>query len=282
MTSCNEQPIRIDSGGLPLTGMLYLPAAAPAAAVLLCDPWFEERKAAHRPLVELARVLADRGAAVLRFDCRGCGDSPGDFAEFALADWGADTLAAWDVLRQRAPACPGALLGLRLGAVLAAYTSQQRADVASLILWEPVTTGRDHLQQEFRKKLMKEMLTFGGTQASRDSFFKTLDAGDTVDFDGYAITPALYRQLLEVTPASLLPPPERRVLLVGVSPTGQLSPALTRLQSELDRVPCTVTAQALQEQPFWNLIGLVDCSPLIRLTVEWLLNPPALPGGSST
>jgi hypothetical protein len=29
-------------------------------------------------------------------------------------------------------------------------------------------------------------------------------------------------------------------------------------------------ARALREQPFWNLIGYVDCSALIRLSAEWL------------
>jgi predicted alpha/beta hydrolase len=46
-------------------------------AIVIAPPLFEERKSSYAPLRRLARLLADAGHAVLRFDYRGSGESGG-------------------------------------------------------------------------------------------------------------------------------------------------------------------------------------------------------------
>lgn len=277
-----EQPIPIRSGAADLAGMLYLPEAGGVrGALLFCDPLFEERKSAQRALVELARALAAAGVAVLRFDYRGCGDSPGDFAEFAPDDWLADALAAYAELRRRVPpGVPAGFFGLRLGAALAAQAAGRVPAPWLLMLWEPVLRGGEYLQQELRRKLMKEMLTFGGSRTTREGLVRQLEAGETVDFDGFAVTPRLYRELgalrLRETVAQLRLP----LLLASVSASGTPPPPLATLAEALRTAGLDATLLAEREQPFWSLVGHVDCAGLIRRSVAWVtprLLPPQPP-----
>ena len=69
------------------------------------------------PLLE---QLAAQGWHVLRFDYFGTGDSAGEFDEADLTGWEADIEQALDELLDMAGARKVALVGLRLGATLAA------------------------------------------------------------------------------------------------------------------------------------------------------------------
>ena len=118
--SYTEEAFFFDSGGLKLYGIWCAPEGRIRSALLYCHPFGEEKKCAHRTIVETARALAGKGVASLRFDLRGCGDSQGNFADATFAGWIDDIAAARDEVRRRAPGSPKALLGLRMGGALAA------------------------------------------------------------------------------------------------------------------------------------------------------------------
>lgn len=130
-------------GGQVLAGSLEVPARAPAApapAVLLCHGFSGHKAEDGRLFVRLARALADRGIASLRFDFRGSGDSDGDFAEITIERELEDARAA--LVRLAAvpridPARLG-LLGLSLGSTVAAGLAAERGDLAALVLWATV------------------------------------------------------------------------------------------------------------------------------------------------
>ena len=108
-----------ESGGEPLHGVLHVASEPASRALVLCHPFAEEKKCAHRTMVEAARAIAEAGIAVLRFDHRGCGDSPGSFGACDVHDWRADIRGALECAARETGATAG-LLGLRLGATLAA------------------------------------------------------------------------------------------------------------------------------------------------------------------
>lgn len=121
-------------------------------AVLLCSPFGCEEISAHRSLRVLAEELARAGLPVLRFDMDGCGDSAGsDSDPSRVAAWTASIGAAMDALRRQSGCAQVALVGLRLGALLAAQVARSRAvlnaDVASLIAIAPVVSGRRYLRE---------------------------------------------------------------------------------------------------------------------------------------
>lgn len=124
-------------------------------AVLLCPTWGDEELGAYRPLRDLAQDLARAGVPVLRLDLPGEGDA------FELPDPHSDRLAAWMASLQAALASLRAwsgaprhvLLGLRLGALLAARLAEEeqaagRDDVVGVMALLPPVSGRAWLREQ--------------------------------------------------------------------------------------------------------------------------------------
>lgn len=132
-------------------------AAARGAGVVLCYPGVQEYNTTHWAFRKLAGMLAREGFDVLRFDYHGTGDSAGDTLEGDPSTWVADIHAAVRELRDMAGVQSVSLLGMRLGAALAALASRE-IDVDDLVLWEPVVHGRSYIgeleAQQARKKLV--------------------------------------------------------------------------------------------------------------------------------
>lgn len=275
----NEDACRIESGGRRLLGLLHEPSATPAGVWLFCNPLFEERKSAHRILVETARALCAAGWAVLQFDYRGCGDSEGEFPEFSVPDWLADIRAARAWLRARYPGLSLNILGLRLGATLAWQAATAAPNVFErAVLWEPAANGRDYLDGELRRKLMKEMVTFGASRVTREALTAELAAGRSIDFDGHPVTAALYRDLADLdgrgAPAAVPP----TGLLVGIGPSPRPAAVLTQWSDRWRAAGGSCEVLALREPPFWSLVGLAACPELIRRTCDWIRRTAGGPG----
>ena len=118
-----------------------------AQAVVICPPLGQEYIRSHWACKLVAKQLARGGAHVLRFDWSGHGNSSGYVGEVAsLQNWIDDLAAAIDWVREESKADSVMLLGLRFGATLAALAAEQRQDVYSLVGWEPVVDGAEHLQ----------------------------------------------------------------------------------------------------------------------------------------
>ncbi len=265
-----EEPVQIPSGADTLCGMLYRPAAECRCGLVMCHPLFEERKSAHRVMVDAARALAASGCAVLRFDYRGCGDSTGDFAAFSCPDWQEDIVQATRYLREQVTLERLGLLGLRLGASLAVGAANDAgADFA--VLWEPVLNGRRYLDQELRRKLVREMVTFGKSQVTRATLLKDLENGTPIDLDGYAVTARLFSDTSAIDLTRGAGQAPRRTLLVQIAPTGVVPRELTGLKDALLAGGNGVDLLSVPEDPFWNLVGLVSCPSLIDATRAWLM-----------
>jgi uncharacterized protein len=121
---------------------VYEPAAVKdrtARAAVLCHPWGAEYVYAHRSMRQLAVKLSTRGFHTLRFDYFGTGDSGGEDAEADPAAAVADIETAAEGLQDMLGIARVALIGLRLGATLAARAAMRRKDnVDALVLWDPI------------------------------------------------------------------------------------------------------------------------------------------------
>jgi pimeloyl-ACP methyl ester carboxylesterase len=130
---------------------IYDPGAANGAAtsraVVFCYPWGAEYVYAHRAFRQLAKRLSLAGFYVLRFDYFGTGDSAGDMTEADLSGWENDIEVAVDELIDSTGIKRVALVGLRLGAALAASVAvRQQKVIDSLVLWDPVVFGHLYLR----------------------------------------------------------------------------------------------------------------------------------------
>jgi len=167
------------------------------AGALFCHPLGEEKKCAHHAFVETARALARRGVASLRFDMSGCGDSEGEFREASFADWIDDICRAWADLQRRAGDCPLVLVGLRMGAALAARACRRLDGLTALALWQPVINGKEEFSSELRRLLIQQMMTRGKAGVRRGDIIAALERGEgEVELDGYVIpADGLYRDI---------------------------------------------------------------------------------------
>jgi dienelactone hydrolase len=115
--------------------------------VVLCYAARDEYSLSHRAFRQLATQLARAGFPTLRFDYYASGDSHGDDAEAGLKRWCRDVELAIAELRDTAGVGRVSLVGLRLGAALAALAAEARADVDRLVLWDPVVWGGRYLEE---------------------------------------------------------------------------------------------------------------------------------------
>ncbi len=133
----------------PLFGWLHLPDDRQVRGIaVLCPPLGHEEANALPALQTLAERLVDGGVAALRFSYRGTGDSSGSWDRpERLADW----LASIDeavLLARRGHGGPVVLVGMRMGALLAAEAVARGAKVEGLVQWDPCLSGRDFLRIE--------------------------------------------------------------------------------------------------------------------------------------
>ena len=136
----------------------HRPALPASRAVVMCHPLAEEKLWSHRVFVSFARDLAAAGFAVLRFDFRGEGDSDRPFEQSDFETRIQDACLAVDTVRALNPTVTEVtLLGLRLGASVAAAAAARRSDVARLVLWDPVIDGAAYMQTVLRLNLMFQM-----------------------------------------------------------------------------------------------------------------------------
>jgi alpha-beta hydrolase superfamily lysophospholipase len=117
--------------------------------VVICPPLAREHDASHPALRALAEALVVVGFSAVRFDYYGTGDSGGNGGEDDLVDsWlasiGAVVSYAREVGEQHVT-----LLGLRMGATLAARLAPELAPLAALVLWDPCPRGGAFVREQY-------------------------------------------------------------------------------------------------------------------------------------
>lgn len=112
--------------------------------VLVCPPIAQEHVRTHWALRQLAQALSRAGFHVFRFDWFGTGDSAGSLEEATLDRWVLDAEAAAAELRDTSGLRKISVVGLRLGASIAALAAR-RVKPRALLLWDPVADGARYL-----------------------------------------------------------------------------------------------------------------------------------------
>lgn len=148
-------PFFFGKEGEQLFGIYYEPGgAARGEAALMCYPFGHEYMRSHMAFRQLASSLAAEGLHVLRFDYFGTGDSAGEGRDTDLARWRRDIALAAAELREISGAAKLTVIGLRLGALLAAASLADGLEADHLVLWDPVESGSSFLSE--MEALLKE------------------------------------------------------------------------------------------------------------------------------
>lgn len=198
-------PLLFGTADAPMYGV-YHPTKARVAkrtGVLLCAPFGQEYMRSHRAFRQLATLLTRAGFHLFRFDYHATGDSAGDSSEVSLERMREDVATAIEELKANADVERVALVGLRLGAVLAAEAAAGRDDVETVVLWDPVVHGAEYVAEL--------LAASDDVQAGRPS-----GPDVTVGVMGFPLTPSFRRSLsaidLATSPHQL---PKRSVLVVS-------------------------------------------------------------------
>ncbi|WP_321884368.1 hypothetical protein [Paraburkholderia bannensis] len=133
--------------------------------VVLCNPFGYDALCTHRGWRKLAGRLALAGMPTLRFDYPGSGDALGAEDDPGRVDaWLASIASAVRHLREWTGVTRVALVGLRLGAMLAAVASERLGGVDALVLLAPPITGRRYIR-ELRAHRQSWLTTSAGFSA---------------------------------------------------------------------------------------------------------------------
>jgi exosortase A-associated hydrolase 2 len=243
------------------------PSQPPAGAILAVQALLDEQALSRRMLAHALHRLAGAGWTALVIDPWGTGDSAGWHDETSLACWRADLVAAAGMLRARAAAGPLALLGVRMGALLAVdLAARLPCAPAGLVLWNPPATGAaliDPLRRLERLALPEAAAARGqGSAPSR--------------LAGWPVQPALVEALRGLRLDAPVPaaPPGARLAIVHTQ----------RVLAQAPAAPPTIAAalpawqaagwdtrvDLVAGEPWWSAMDACDPEPLTGRTLAAL------------
>jgi exosortase A-associated hydrolase 1 len=156
--TAHELPVVIPCGAEQMLGILHTPSNALPLGVVIIVGGPQYRVGSHRQFAIMARDFAEAGRVTLRFDCRGMGDSEGEFRGFE--NIGDDIRAAIDALYAEQRNLSGVILfGLCDAAAAAMFYAGNDPRVAGMVLanpWARTETGlaRVHLRHYYTRRML--------------------------------------------------------------------------------------------------------------------------------
>lgn len=243
---------------------------ADGAGVVFLPPFAEEMNRSRRMASLLARAVSASGGDALIFDLSGTGDSVGEFSTARWDAWQDDADAAIEWLAGHTGR-PVTLVGLRLGAFLALHTAQTKSEVIDrIVLWQPVTSGRNMLTQFLRVRVAAAM-TRGGEGETTESLWSRLADGQSVDVAGYEISADLAQAIAALSLVDS-PPLAKPVhwLDVAAEEGRELTPGSRRIVEQWREAGVSIAADTVAGEPFWTIQETTVAPALIDRTVEML------------
>jgi pimeloyl-ACP methyl ester carboxylesterase len=220
-------PIYFGSANARLFGWYHQPVVQTRqTAIVICNPVGDDIVRAHRSLRHLAEDLEAAGYPVLRFDFHGTGDSAGDERDPGrIVAWHRDIGVAIDELRARSGVQQISVIGLRLGATLAAEVAAARGDVAAIVMWHPFANGNGFKTETLRMHKMHRMLEPESFAAGPATY------PDGEEALGFFLTTETLADLGKVDLMTLTRPPAPKALVIDAANVPSEEPWLVKLRS---------------------------------------------------
>ncbi len=267
------EPFFIDSAGGPLFCVHHRPPKTVEARgqVLVALPFNEEMNRCRSLVTLQARAFAAIGVGTLVVDLFGTGDSGGEYRDARWDVWleNLETGLRW---LDGQPGSRRAVLGIRLGGILAAQLLRQRADAGlSLMLWQPVIDGAQNFNQFLRIRLAAQMQRADLPKETSASLRQQLAEGKNIEIAGYEIPPQLATAIEAANLKTLAPPAGTPVFWLeqrGVD--ASLPPASQKLHSAWAEAGVHPTVALYDGPAFWQVYERDIAGHAVELTTEWL------------
>lgn len=252
-------------------GVLHIPESGQRQeGFVFCYPCFEEKLWVQRVYVSLARQMAARGFHVLRFDFRGHGDSDGDFADAGVATRLSDLDRAVARLREKI-GTEGriSLLGLRFGALLAATYAEQHAEIERIVLWDPMVSGAQYMQEVLLSNVATQSAVHGKVTQTRGDLVNLLRNGEVVNVEGYELGRGYFE---EASALDLAGPREYQGACLIVQILKNERQAKRKDLETLCRHYHSAELRVAVEEPFWKEIRSFypKAENLAGVTLDWI------------
>ena len=265
----------------PLCAVYFAPrqGVAPIGDVLVVPPFSEEMNRCRAMVAMQARALAEQGAGTLIIDPFGTGDSAGEFVDASWATWRADLLLGIEWLNAHGQGCR-ALLGVRLGAIMASELLVQQPRIQHLMLWQPVLNGKTFYTQFLRIRIAAEMNRADGIK-STSALRQMSAAGTSIEVSGYEIGAVLAQELdaLVFNEETLKSPLQTDWFEVNTDAATPLSAASLKAVEKLQAAGASVQTHAVAGPAFWHVHERELAPDLIQATASrvaaWDASPAA-------
>jgi pimeloyl-ACP methyl ester carboxylesterase len=234
------------------------PGRSSELGAVLCYPHGADYDSAFRSLRLLAVRLAKAGVQVLRFDYLGTGDSAGDVEDASVAEWTDNIVTALHELRTAHELREVALVGVRVGATLAALAAAESQVVDRVVLWEPVVDGGEYVRtlRALHRGWLEEEVREG-----RDP----LSAED--DALGYRLTDRLRADLESLSLLALQKAPAPSVHIV----TQAASSTHERLSERLRALGALVETDSVEGPAVWSRTPSMDETLVSNAVVQTIV-----------
>lgn len=261
------EPFFHEVEGKRLFCVIHRPAQLSDRAVLYVPPFAEEANRVRHLASRQARRLAAIGHAVLFVDPHGTGDSSGNFAEATWTGWCADMREALGLLHREGYS-DLTVWAVRLGAALA-LSAGLLAEANRAVFWQPVFSGRLHLNQFLRLKLASSMSD--GARQTRADLEAQLQKTGYLDVAGYRINRTLAAEMAAVDLSSSTElPADLAWLEVAAGQQQSLARNAALTVERWQEVGKRVHTAAVHGDPYWATQELGFAPPLIEETTRWI------------
>lgn len=259
------QPFFMDTSRGTRFCVHHAPLPLARGAVLYLHPFAEEMNKSRRMAALQSRAFAGNGFAVLQMDLFGCGDSCGDFNAARWEIWKEDVATGLAWLAARHEGVPLYLWGLRLGGLLALDAAcTHRVD--GIILWQPVVSGKQCVNQFLRTRLAQGLFE-GGEIGSTAGLRAQLIGHGSIEIAGYELAADLVHAIDRCEAVRMVP----RAQMVEWIATG--SPAEAPAASVAARLQTlwpdsTVRFRHVAGPPFWATTEITESHALLGVTLD--------------
>lgn len=272
------RPFVLQGAKGPLFALYFAPRPGthPRGDVLVVPAFAEEMNRCRAMVTLQAQAWAALGIGTLVVDPCGTGDSGGEFSDGDWDGWRDDLERGLRWLREQGNGCV-ALLGVRLGAIMAAELAQRMPQPVQLLFWQPVLNGKVFLTQFLRIRLAAEIDQADGIK-STDELRRMAAAGQCVEVSGYPLSPALIASLDRLVmpkPADLRPAALHWFEVIADTQTA-LPRASTKSVEEFRAGGIDVGLGSVVGPPFWQVHERELAPDLITATTGVLASLPPL------
>lgn len=268
-----EQPLFFDNlNGEQLFGFHHKADNAKSVGVVFCHPFGEEKYRSYRAFVNFGRYLAVHNISSFRFDVKGAGDSDGELCESTIETQIEDTLDAISYFKNSSGVDTVVLIGLRLGASIAALTAERDDSITGLVLLSPISKGASYWRELLRTKQFASIaLNQAATKSSE--LMQRLESTGEIEIEAQMLSLDFVNQLKAINLLEQTADFKGDLLVTGLARDSLGKDLSNKLVEQHQTNGHSSKLWCEEERDYWSILSLYDQynpAATYQYTKNWL------------